>query len=299
MIDLNAYNGSSALLTFFNSRPQSMLCADLTTVTLRPGLYSPSGATLRWTSSLYALSLGGNVYSPGPPNFKRPALRCETGLQSSDSELTIESDDSVLLNGVPLLARIARGEWNAAVIRLERAYSAGPGQPWLGRCPRFLGIVTDAKDIGRIGCKLTVKNVTFLLDAQWPKDTIMSTCSKVLYGADCGISAASFQVTGACQSGGTVNGFKTNLTQIDGYFDAGTITFTSGQLNGLSYWIRSYVQTNGVIRMKTPLLVAPASGDTFTVLPACDKSPEMCADRFSNLSNHGGFPWVPQPTTAF
>lgn len=299
MIDLAAYNGNSNLINFLNSRPLSMLCAELVSVTLRPGLYAPSGTTLRYTSSLYAISLGGNIFSPGPPHFKRPALRCETGLQASDSTLEVFSDDSVLLSGVPILARIARREWNFATIKIERAYSAGPGQPWLGRAPRFLGLVTDIGDIGRISVPLTVKNVSYLLDTQWPKDTIMSTCGKVLYGADCGAVAGTFQVSGTVGTSPTVNGFKTNLTQADAYFNGGTITFTSGQLNGLSYWVRSFVHTNGVIRLQTPALVAPANADTFTILPGCDKSQTMCNSRFSNLANHGGFPWVPQPTTAF
>lgn len=214
--------------------------------------------------------------------------------------LEVESDDSVLLAGVPLLARIARHEWDFATIKIERAYSAGPGQPWLGRAPRFLGIVTDIGDIGRISVPLTVKNVSYLLDTQWPKDTIMSTCGKVLYGSDCTANPATFRVSGAVNAaGGTVNGFKTNLTQADAYFNGGTITFTSGQLNGLSYWVRSFLHTLGIIRLQTPLLVAPANGDTFTILPGCDKSMTMCNSRFSNLANHGGFPWVPQPTTAF
>jgi len=300
VIDLTAYNGGDpSLLNFFNGRPISMLMAMLTSVTLRPGLYSPTGATLRWTSSLYAISLGGHIWSPGPPNFKRPSLRGELGLQSSDVTLEVECDDSILLNGVPLLARIARHEWNFATVQIEYAYSAGPGQPWLGRAPRFLGIVTDIGEIGRISVPLTVKNVTYLLDTQWPKDTIMSTCGKTLYGTDCGANSATFRVAGTVGAGPTKNGFQTNLTQADAYFSGGTITFTSGTLNGLSYWIRSYVNASGVIRLQTPAMVSPAAGDTFTVLPGCDKSMTMCNARFSNLANHGGFPFVPQPTTAF
>lgn len=300
MIDLTAYNGgNAALLNFFNSRPQNMLCADLYSFALRPGLYAPSGATLRYTSSLFALSLGGNVYASGPPNFVRPAMRCEVGLQNSDHEIMIESDDSVLLSGVPILARIARGEWNFATVTIERAYSAGPGQPWLGKAPRFLGILNDVKDIGRVSASLNCKNISYLLDTQWPKDTIMSTCNKILYGADCTVSKTSFTTAGVVQGTPTVNGFHTNLTAADAYYLGGTITFTSGQLNGLSYWVRNYLNASGVVRLQTPALVAPAAGDTFNILPGCDKSMTTCNNRFSNLANHGGFPFVPQPTTAY
>jgi uncharacterized phage protein (TIGR02218 family) len=300
MIDLTTYNGDSKLLDFFNTRPASMLCADLYSITPRPGLYSPAGtAILRYTSSLYAISLGGNVYSPGPPNFERGTLRCETGLQSSETEIGFQSDDSVLLDEVPLLARLARGEWNFATFKIERAYSAGPGSAWLGRAPRFLGIITDIQDIGRITAKLTVKNVSYLLDTQWPKDTIMSTCCKVLYGTDCGVTSTTYQVSGTVSAAGTVNGFKTSLTEADDYFNGGTVTFTSGDLAGLSYWVRTFVNTNGVVRLQTPAMVAPSSGDAFTILPGCDKSMSMCKSRFANFANYGGYPDVPQPTTAY
>lgn len=305
MIDLTAYNGGNpALLNFFNSEPKAMLCADLYSFALRPGLFAPSGATLRYTTSLYAISLGGNVYSSGPPNFKRGTLRCEIGIQTSDSEITLEADDSVLLNSVPLLARLARGEWNFATVTIERAYSAGPGQPWLGKAPRFVGIINDVNDIGKIQATLNCKNISYLLDVQWPKDTIMSTCGKILYGADCTVNPASFTTTGAVQNTPTpptVNGFCTTLTAADSYYLGGTITFTSGQLAGLSYWIRSYLNSGGVIRLQTPALISPGPGDTFTVIPGCDKSQTTCTSRFSNLANFGGgaFPFVPQPTTAY
>jgi uncharacterized phage protein (TIGR02218 family) len=303
VIDLTAYNGGNpALLNFFNARPASMLCADLYSFALRPGLYAPSGATLRYTSSLYAISLGGHVFASGPPNFKRGGLRCEIGLKTSDNSITIESDDSVLLNGIPILARLSRGEWNFATVTVERAYSAGPGQPWLGKAPRFLGILNDVQEIGRISAVLNCKNISYLLDTQWPKGTIMSTCGKILYGTDCTVNPASFTTTGAVQNSPTaptVNGFCTNLTQADSYYLGGTVTFTSGKLAGLSYWVRSYLNSGGVVRLQTPLLVAPASGDTFKIIPGCDKSQTTCTNRFSNVANFGGFPFVPQPTTAY
>ena len=300
MIDLTAYNGGNpALLNFFNSRPKTMQCADLFSFALRPGLYSPSGATLRYTSSLFALSLGGHVYSSGPPNFSRGDLHCETGIQNSSNEITVMADDSVMLNTVPLLARIARGEWNFATVTIERAYASGPGQPWLGKAPRFLGIVTDITDLGKAQATLNCKNISYLLDTQWPKDTIMSTCGKILYGTDCTVNAATYTTSGSVSGTPTVNGFDTTLTAADNYYLGGTITFTSGKLAGLSYWVRSYVHASGVVRLQTPALVAPSSGDTFNIIPGCDKSMTTCSGRFGNLANYGGFPFVPQPTTPY
>jgi uncharacterized phage protein (TIGR02218 family) len=298
VIDLVAYNGNSLLLNFLNSRPQYMLLAELYSISLRPGLYAPAGATLRWTSSLFAVSLGGHVWSPGPPHFKRPALRCESGLQASDATVTVECDDSALLAGVPLLARIARHEWDFATVKIERAFSAGPGQPWLGRAPRFLGQILDIQNIGRISADLNVKPMVHLLDRNWPMDTIMSTCTKVIYSTDCGAVAATFTTAGVVGSG-TVNGFTTSLTAADDYYGGGTITFTGGVLAGLTYWVRSYLHAGGKVALQTPALVAPGAGDTFTIMPTCHQDLALCGSRFSNSANWGGFEFVPQPTTAY
>ena len=93
--------------------------------------------------------------------------------------------------------------------------------------------------------------------------------------------------------------FNTNLTQADGYFDQGQITFTSGANNGLSRLIKSFKHTSGAITLATPLPTAPAAADTFTALPGCDLSMATCTSKFSNLLHFRGTPFVPTPETAF
>ena len=82
-----------------------------------------------------------------------------------------------------------------------------------------------------------------------------------------------------------------------GYFELGTLVFTSGENEGVSRSIKSYAP--GVINFVFPLPFDPASGDTFTVYPGCDKQMSTCGAKFNNLANFGGEPFIPVPETAY
>jgi uncharacterized phage protein (TIGR02218 family) len=87
--------------------------------------------------------------------------------------------------------------------------------------------------------------------------------------------------------------FSTTLVQADGYFDYGSLTWTSGANAGYVSEVKQFLQFVGEIRLfeKTPFDIA--EGDTFTIVPGCDKNPETCGGKFSNFDNFGGFQQIP------
>lgn len=80
------------------------------------------------------------------------------------------------------------------------------------------------------------------------------------------------------------------------FLSQGTIAFTSGLNNGVIRTIKNW--QNGTISLAQPLPSAPANGDTVTVAPGCDKAKSTCLNKFNNLANFRGFPYVPIPETA-
>jgi hypothetical protein len=76
-----------------------------------------------------------------------------------------------------------------------------------------------------------------------------------------------------------------------GAFDNGTITFTSGLNNGLTQDIAYY--DVGVFTLFLPMPYAVAAGDTYIATVGCDKSMETCRDRFFNIYNFRGSPYLP------
>ena len=89
-------------------------------------------------------------------------------------------------------------------------------------------------------------------------------------------------------------------TTTTAYYTFGTLVFTSGQNTGITYFIKFQQIVSGVmyLLLGSALYFPLAIGDTFTLYPGCDKILQTCTNKFSNQIHYGGFPFVPDPTTA-
>ena len=101
-----------------------------------------------------------------------------------------------------------------------------------------------------------------------------------------GIDTSDTGVYPAYSSGGTITPAGAN----SGYFDHGVITFTSGLNNGLAMEIKAY--TVGQITLQLPMPYLVVAGDTYSIHAGCDKAIETCRDRFDNVVNFRGEPWL-------
>jgi hypothetical protein len=101
---------------------------------------------------------------------------------------------------------------------------------------------------------------------------------------DLGISTVGY----GTYSGG---GMCTPLGEDSGWFDFGLITFTSGNNNGLSGEVLSYVPGQWTLEIPFPYTIQV--GDTYTMLAGCDKSLGTCKDKFSNVVNMRAEPYLP------
>ena len=82
-----------------------------------------------------------------------------------------------------------------------------------------------------------------------------------------------------------------------GWFDLGTVTFTSGANNGISRTVKSYAP--GVLNFSLPWPYTPAPGDTFTAYPGCDKMQATCRGKFNNVGRFSSEPFIPVAEVAF
>ena len=89
----------------------------------------------------------------------------------------------------------------------------------------------------------------------------------------------------------TGSGVVTPLGGTSGYFDRGLITFTSGPNNGLSMEVKSY--TVGQLVLVLPMPYTIAVGNTYSLIAGCDKTFPTCRDRFTNVVNFRGEPYLP------
>jgi len=87
---------------------------------------------------------------------------------------------------------------------------------------------------------------------------------------------------------------------ISGYYDLGTVTFTSGLNTGVSRAVKLFTSgTPATLAFALPWPNAVAPGDRFSICPGCDKQADTCTAKFSNLAHFSAEPYVPAPETAY
>jgi len=81
----------------------------------------------------------------------------------------------------------------------------------------------------------------------------------------------------------------------NGFFNFGTAEIMSGPASGLISTIREDLESDGSrsIDLMVNFLLAPQVGDSIRLRAGCDKSGQMCREKFGNFLNFRGFPHIP------
>lgn len=113
------------------------------------------------------------------------------------------------------------------------------------------------------------------------------TCPYTLFSTECGASLV----------GATTSAI---VASVDGY----NVTFTSTPTNISHYVVGQLVRSDGSRRYITSYdgdtLIMERSfasltvGETVALYKGCDKSTDTCINRFNNVINFGGFPYIPE-----
>ncbi|HWK45133.1 MAG TPA: DUF2163 domain-containing protein [Stellaceae bacterium] len=258
------------------------------------------GTVLRYTTTDIPISLGGNVFSNASLRIDGFKYKLSLGVSADEMELKIYALPTDTAGAVSFFQRIMNGGFDGCAVRVERLFSAYPGDNSAGTVELFTGKVSQIKDVGRTSATITAKSALELLDIQMPRNTYQPSCVHTLYDPGCGLNPASFTAGYSVGSGSTVSSIVVN--GIDGTvsahaYDSGTITFITGLNTGTTRTIRLFV--NAIASLAYPLPIVPAVGDGFTITMGCDKTSATCSARFNNLGNWRGFPLIPQPVTAY
>lgn len=278
-------NASPALIAYLNTT-KTFLMADLYTFTL------VGGVVARYTDADINIGYDGNIY------YKFLIARTKTkntiGIEVDEMSVTVNATPLDLLLNQSWLAAARNGALDGAQLTVSRLFMPTWGNTSLGALVLFSGKVSDV-NIGRTTAEITVKSELELFDTQMPRDLYQSGCLNTLYDNGCTVNKASMAVSGTVATATTAQ-ITSALGQPADYFALGSIQFTSGANNGVTKSVRSF--SGGVFSLSSPLTTAPVPGDTFTAWPGCDKLKDTCEDKFSNLLNFRGFPFVPDPETA-
>jgi uncharacterized phage protein (TIGR02218 family) len=284
---------TAGTITLLNSSNE-FIFADLYTFTFA------NGTVLRITSADINITASSLVFASVSPQVRliRSKIKTVIGTQVDQFDLKIYADSTALIGGVLWTAFAARGGFDGATIKLERAFAnvaTGWGDTTNGTVIMFSGIVSEI-DVSRTEIDIKVKSDLVLLNINLPRNLWQPGCVHTLYDGGCALNRATFTISGAVVGGGGVTLFNTNLGAATGYYDQGVITFTSGANNGLSRTVKTFI-VFGSTEVTYPLIAGPANGDTFTIYPGCDKLQATCVAKFNNLIHFKAAPYAPAPVT--
>lgn len=240
-------------------------------------LYRFALGAQRWTftSGQTAVVYQSETYSPVP--IRRSGIEQGHEINRAGLEITLPRDNP--LAGL-FIASPPEGVVSVTVYRQHA------GDPALETIVLWKGRVGGAR---LSGSELTLKcePVATSLKRTGLRARYQLICRHALYSTSCGALKDLFRVDGTVSavSGATVQ-VAAAASRPDGYFVAGMLETNDGS--------RMIVGHAGI----TLTLVAPmpslAAGQTARLYAGCDHSTATCKDRFANLANYGGFPYIPR-----
>lgn len=253
-----------------------------------------TGQNLYLTDADIDVVCAGQVYSSAGPSIKGAHFRKSRGLAVDTLTLQVLAGSNDLIGGVSWSIAARSGALDGTRVKIAKAFLSAWGSP-AEAVSFFVGSVNEAKD-GEQVVEISVVSDDAKLESVIPKLTFQPGCWRTLYDAGCSANRAAYQKNGAVTVASGRARFSSGLSAASAYFALGAITFTSGLNSGVRRSVKSFV--GGEFVLSNPLVFDLAPGDSFVVVPGCDKTlgANGCA-KFNNTVNFKGTPYVPKPET--
>lgn len=266
--------------------------ADLWTFTLS------TTTSLRWTNADVPLRWNGNTFALGP-GIERGRVRWSMTLDTDELTVTLHPRASDLVGSTPLGLALRRGDFDGALVTLDRAYLSG-GTSIVGVLSGwFTGTLGPLEGDGA-SYTGTVRSPLAELDAPFPRNVVQAQCANRLFDQVCAVNPNSYRVTGGVTGGVNANrtAFQSTVTAFaDGYFTLGRFRWLTGANAGRSQTVRSSFSPAGGLQFPVGWPGPVLAGDTFEMWAGCDKRMATCSAKFANVARFRGFPFVPAPET--
>ncbi len=283
---------SAALISFLDANAvyEAAWCYTITLL---------SGTVYRWTSADIALAYGGNTFATPTDNgtsvpiVQRGAIRHARGLEVQTLDLTLVSGQTVQVGGIPLPLFAHNGGFDGARVLVEWVPQGpnGWGDTSLGSVVIFEGAVATV-DPETTQVILHVKSDLEKLTWPMPRNLFQPGCLNAFGDTGCGLTPP--VSSSSANAGATTTSIPSSLAQAAGYFAQGILTMTSGAASGARRTVSAF--SGGTLTLSTPLPVAPAAGDAFTVTPGCARTWAACGV-WANQAHYRGQPWIPPAET--
>lgn len=229
------------------------------------------------------LSIGGVTYRSAT-GFTRSAVRATLGL----SEDNVEFSGAIVSTAIKI-ADIRAGLWDYAVVEV---FMVNWNDLTMGTLQMSKGKMGQIRD-GRNSFVAEVMGLSGNL-RQPVGRLYTAACDADLGDSRCTVNMAPFTFTGAITSVTSRRIFAdSGRGEADDYFNAGKITWTSGENSGLSMEVKEFTNAGGGFVLQMPMPYQVQVGDTYSVKKGCLKTFAMCVADFANGENFRGFPHIP------
>jgi len=242
---------------------------ELYTFTLGPDVF-------RYTSAEGTVTFAGTDYPSLP--LKRTSSTQAKEQKSTAVRITLPATSDP---AQPFIAIQPSARMTVSVIRVQP--DAVPATASIVMFDGFVSSIAFENDKAEMRC------IPFneLFTRQIPRFQYQGLCNHVLYDSRCKIVSAGFKHTG------TVLSVVGNEVTIQGLPSAGN-PFIGGYLEipGASEQRLILDQVGTTVTVLFPFKQV-ISGGSMDAFQGCDHTAETCAQKFGNILNYGGFPFVP------
>ena len=246
------------------------------------------GVVFRATDHDGDLAVDGETYR-ARAGYSRTAVASEAGLAVGNVDLEGVLDDAGLEADA-----LRAGLYDGAEVRIFVVNWQDPSQGTLRLRRGWLGEVMLSSE-GQWRTEL--RGMSQVL-AQRLIEPYTPDCRADLGDARCGVAITDPEWTRPGLVTAPLDALSfTAVIDVEGkpndWFTGGVIIFTSGQNGGRAIEVRGSDLATGDLVLSFPPPFPVGTGDAFEIYPGCDKRLSTCIERFDNVLNFRGDPFVP------
>ncbi len=239
------------------------------------------GLVLGFTDHDQDLTMGGLLYQAST-GYTRSAIHAiaDLSVDNLDIESALNSDT---LDAADLRA----GLWDGAEVQISLVNWGDPSQGIILLKRGTIGQVELKDNV----FKAELRGLTQALSQQIV-ELYTPDCRADLGDSRCKVNLAALTVTGAVTATADRYGFTdSSRIEANSYWNGGLVIWSSGENAGRRMEVATF--SNGVFTLFLPMPGVIVVGDSYSLQPGCDKTLATCRDRFANLLNFRGEPYVP------
>ncbi len=159
----------------------------------------------------------------------------------------------------------------------------------------FDGIINAVSELTELSAKIECKSKLKSLSLETGR--LQQLYCNYIFGDEfCQLDVSTTRLNGQMVDAGSTTGAVIDAArvEVDDWWNDGIIQFMSGVNQGLKRKVVDFISVQHKLVLDYALPQVPATGDLYTIERGCDKSFDVCRNRFNNQANFGGFKNIPQ-----